>query len=131
MSTDLRLVLPNRPGTLLRACQALASGGVVLEGVCGDIRPGERWGYLHLLVNDAGAARAALERIGLEVAAEHDVELSSVDGGQDAILAAISRYTDEERNVEVLYMCQDGRLVVGTEDMRKAVPGVKMRDARY
>jgi hypothetical protein len=131
MSTDLRLALPNRPGTLAQACAALTKAGVAIEGVSGDLRPGDRWGYLHFLVDDADAAKAALEAVGVEVSSAHHVETSHVDGGADHILGAISRYTEEDRNVEVLYLTHDGRLVVGTEDMRQERPGVNIQDAKY
>ena len=131
MSTDLRLALPNRPGTLITACDALAAAGVVVQGVSGDLRPGERWGYLHFLVEDGDEGRAALEGAGFEVAAEHDVELCTVGGAHEGILEVLARYKDADRNVEVVYLGLDGRLVVGTEDMRKDRPGVRMRDANY
>lgn len=131
MATDLRVVLPDRPGMLLRACEALDEAGVTLESVCGDLRPGERWGYLHLLVDDAPAARSALEGVGFQVASEHDVELFPVEGPGHALTDAVARYTGEGRNVEIVYVSPGNRLVIGTEDMRKDVPGVKMKDARY
>lgn len=131
MSTDLRVVLPNRPGTLLQACEALAAAGVPVEGVCGDLRPGERWGFLHLLVDDPVAARSVVEGLGFQVAAEHEVELCPVDASEHRLRDTVSRYTGEGRNVEIIYLSKDGHLVVGTEDMRKEVPGVKMKDARY
>ncbi|MDQ3914314.1 MAG: hypothetical protein M3323_03145 [Actinomycetota bacterium] len=130
MSTDLRLALPNRPGTVIAACDALAAAGVAVEGVCGDLRPGERWGYLHFLVDDGDAGRAALERAGLEIAAEHDVEVCGVDGSS-GMLAVLARYRDDDRNVEVFYSTLDGRIVVATEDMRRERPGVKVKDAKY
>ncbi len=131
MSTDLRLAVPNRPGMLIQMCEALASAGVKLEGVCGDLRPGERWGYLHLLVDDPVTARSALEGVGAEVAAEHDVEVQPSQGSPEQILDTLRSYTGADRNVEVFYVTLEGNLVVGTEDMRKERPGVKMRDARY
>ncbi|MDQ4026407.1 MAG: hypothetical protein M3217_13110 [Actinomycetota bacterium] len=131
MATDLRVVLPNRPGMLLAACEALDEAGVTLQSVCGDLRPGERWGYLHLLVDDPAASRSALEGAGFQVVSEHDVELFPVEGPGHALTDAVSRYTGEGRNVEIVYLSHDGRLVIGTEDMRKDVPGVKVKDARY
>lgn len=131
MATDLRVVLPNRPGMLLTACEALDKAGVTLQSVCGDLRPGERWAYLHFLVDDAAASRSALEGAGVEVVSEHDVELFPVAGSGHALMEAVSRYTEEGRNVEIVYLAPDGQLVIGTEDMRRERPGVKMRDAKY
>jgi hypothetical protein len=131
MATDLRVVLPDRPGMLLKACRALDEAGVILQSVCGDLRPGDRWGYLHLLVDDPAAARTALDAVGFQVASEHDVELFPIEGSAHALTDAVARYTGEGRNVEIVYLSQDNRLVIGTEDMRKDLPGVKMKDAKY
>ncbi|MDQ3981209.1 MAG: hypothetical protein M3271_00850 [Actinomycetota bacterium] len=131
MSTDLRLTLANRPGTLANACAALAAAGVKVEGACGDIRPGDRWGYVHLLVDDATTANEALGRAGLEVSGEHEVELVDVPPGDVDISAIVSRFTGADRNVEVFYPTLDGRIAISTEDMRKDRLGVKMSDTRY
>ncbi|MFN2586792.1 MAG: hypothetical protein ABR613_01555 [Actinomycetota bacterium] len=130
MSTDLRLALPNRPGMVTAACDVLAAAGIAVEGVCGDLRPGERWGYLHFLVADGEVARGALEHAGFEVAAAHDVEILPVADG-DGMVETLARYKEADRNVEVLYSTLDGDMVVGTEDMRRERPGVKVKDARY
>ncbi len=131
MSTDLRLAVANRPGTLARACDVLATAGVKVEGVSGDLRPGEKWGYVHVLVDDAAKANAALERAGIEVIGEHHVELVEVPSGDVNLGEIISSYTGPDRNMEVFYPALDGRLAIGTEDMRAARPGVRMGDARY
>ncbi|MDQ3956771.1 MAG: hypothetical protein M3273_00450 [Actinomycetota bacterium] len=131
MSADLRVTMPNRPGILTKTFESLAAAGVEVQGICGDLRPGERWGYVHLLVDDAAPARKVLSDAGIEVVAEHEVDLVPMSGGAEGVLAATSPYAAEDRNLEVLYVAIDGRLVVGTEDMRKDRLGVKMKDARY
>ncbi len=129
MSTDLRLAVANRPGTLARACDVLSEAGVTVEGISGDLRPGEKWGYVHVLVDDSATANAALAEAGIEVIGEHEVEL--VEYTPEMNLAEIvTRYTGE-RNMEVFYPTLDGRLAIGTEDMRPDRPGVRMGDARY
>lgn len=130
MSTDLRLALANRPGTLASACDALAAAGVKVEGVSGDLRPGERWGYVHVLVDDAEKAHAALDERGIEAIGEHEVELVELPSGDVNLGEVISQFAGD-RNVEVFYPALDGRLAMGTEDMRRARPGVKTIDARY
>lgn len=130
MSTDLRLAIANRPGTLAKACDVLAEAGVAVEGISGDLRPGEKWGYVHVLVNDSEKANAALAEAGIEVIGEHRVEL--VEFTQDMNLGEIvTSYTGEDRNMEVFYPTLDGRLAIGTEDMRAQRPGVRMGDASY
>ena len=130
MSTDLRLAIANRPGTLAKACDVLAEAGVAVEGVSGDLRPGEKWGYVHVLVDDSEKANAALAEAGIEVIGEHRVEL--VEFTQDMNLGEIvTSYTGADRNMEVFYPTLDGRLAIGTEDMRAKRPGVRMGDASY
>ena len=131
MSTDLRLAVANRPGTLARACDVLSTAGVSVEGISGDLRPGEKWGYVHVLVDDSAKAHEALEGAGIEVIGEHHVELVELPGGNVDLGEVVTRYTGPDRNMEVFYPTLDGRLAIGTEDMRAARPGVRMGDARY
>ena len=68
LGTDLSVELvANRPGMLARAAEAIASGGLNLEGFA------EVDGRLHVLTSDARSARHALEAAGLQVSAERDV----------------------------------------------------------
>lgn len=130
MSTDLRIVVPNRPGTLAAALDAIAGAGVGVDGFCGDLRPGETWGYVHVLVEDPSAARAAIEAAGFQVAGEHEVEVVDIEHRTGGLAEAVRRYTDAGQNMEVAYMATESRLVIGTEDMRKEIPGVRVGDAR-
>ena len=129
MSTDLRLAVANRPGTLAKACDVLAEAGVAVEGISGDLRPGEKWGYVHVLVDDSAAAHTALSDAGIEVIDEHPVEL--VEFTPEMNLGEIVTSYTGERNMEIFYPTLDGRLAIGTEDMRPDRPGVRMGDARY
>ena len=131
MPTDLRVVLPNRPGALVEALTALGEAGVNIDSFCGDLRPGERWGFLHLLVEDPSDARVALERAGFEVTGEHEVDVVGVEDRPGALAQAVKSYSDEGRNIEVLYTASSGRVAIGTEDMQRPRYGVRMKDARY
>ena len=131
MAIDLRVVLPNRPGSLLGALQALAAVGLNVDGTCGDLRPGETWGYLHVLVEDGVAARAAIEEAGYEVAGEHEVEVIDLEDRPGAAMDEVRRHSEVGDNIEVFYLGTRTRLVLGTENMRADRPGVKMKDSRY
>ena len=131
MAFDLRVVLPNRPGTVVQVLEAVASEGVNVEGFCGDIRPGERWGYIHLLVEDAGGAVRGIERAGYEVTGQHRVDLIEIEDQPGALAEATARYSRDGRNIEVLYVASGSRIVIGTEDMQEERFGVRMKDARY
>ena len=129
MAFDLRLVVPNRPGTLLHMFETIAAAGVPVLGFCGDLRPGERWAYLHVLVDDRETAQAALERAGLEVTDVHNVDVHAVDKHTGALAEEIKKYSDAGRNIEVLYLTSEGHIVIGTEDMLEERLGVRMKDA--
>ena len=129
MAFDVRAVVPNRPGTLLMTCDTLANAGIELLGFCGDIRPGERWGFLHVLVDDAEAAQAVLEAAGIEVTSVHKVDVNEVDKHTGALADEVRKYSESGRNIEVLYLDTHGRIVVGTEDMLTERLGVRMGDA--
>lgn len=130
MASDLRVVLPNRPGALLQACELLAEAGVPLLGFAGDLRPGERWGYLHVLVEDGPTAQKKLESNGFEVTSTHQVNVLAVDKHPGVLVEEIKRYSEEGKNIEVVYMSSQGEIVVATDDMQQERLGVRMDDAR-
>jgi hypothetical protein len=131
MPTDLRIVLPNRPGTTVGACETLGNRGINIEGVAADLRPGETWGYIHLLVEDGAAARAVLEEAGFDISGEHEVDVFEIENRPGALADLIRRYSEAGENIEILYMAGGSRVVVGTESMRRSISGVKVEDARY
>ena len=129
MKTDLRVVVPNRHGAALALFDAVAAAGVNVDGMCGDLRRGERWGYIHLLTDDGTGARAAVEEAGFEVAAKQQVEVIEVEDRPGAIADAIRPFRDAGRNISVLYIATRTRVVIGAEDMLEQRPGVKLSDA--
>jgi hypothetical protein len=128
--TDMRLVMANRPGALTSALEAIAKAGINIQGTAGDLRPGEQWGYIHILVDDPETARRTIEAVGFEVTSVHEVDVLALQDSPGAILEAVKPYGEAGDNIEVFYMAHDS-LVVGTETMRKPIPGTKMKDARY
>jgi hypothetical protein len=58
MANDLRVEADNRPGQLAAISEELGKVGVTIEGLCAVASAGR--GVLHLVVEDAGAAREAL-----------------------------------------------------------------------
>ena len=131
MPTDLRIVVPNRPGTVADALEVLKDAEVNVLAMCGDIRPGERWGYFHICVEDPEPAKKALGDAKIEIADEHLVVIHRVEDRPGTALEVIRDYNRSDRNIEVLYTGGDGGLVIGSDDMRPHRPGVKMADARY
>jgi hypothetical protein len=132
VAVDIRVVVANRPGTSLALLDALAAEGVSLRGFSGDIRPGEKWGFLHVLVNDPDhdAARSVVLRQGLEITSEHQVELVDIEDVPGAVADAVRGYVEAGRNILVLYMGANSKLVVGPEDMQKPRYGIRTEDAK-
>ena len=73
MATDLSISLPDEPGGLAKAAGALGAAGVNVEGIAG--LGGGGHGHVHLLVEDAAAARSALEGAGVTIEGEREAQI--------------------------------------------------------
>jgi hypothetical protein len=121
MATDLAVTLDDRPGEFARLTEALGNAGVNIEGLCGLAHGGR--GFVHVLVEDASAARAALEGAGLTVDAEAEALILDVSAGADrpGTAAGLARkVADAGVNVVVTYTGTHDRAVVVTSDNAKA-----------
>ena len=119
MATDLTIHLEDRPGTLEDLAEALGKAGVNIEGGCGF--PCEGRGLIHLLVEDAAAARAALSSAGIEIAAERDVLLLEALEDRPGAMGALARkIADAGVNVDLFYLATNTRGVIGADDLDKA-----------
>jgi hypothetical protein len=98
--------------------EALGNAGVNVDGMCGF--PSEGKGVIHLLVEDAGAARAALEGAGIEVAGEREVLVVDIEDQPGAFGAFARKIANESVNFDLVYLATGTRLVVGTNDLEKA-----------
>ncbi|HEX6579201.1 MAG TPA: hypothetical protein VF082_12625 [Jiangellaceae bacterium] len=119
MATDLRIEADNRVGQLATLSEALGRAGVNIEGFCATVTDGG--GVLHVLVEDASAARPALEDAGYAVAAEREAVL--LDGVEDRpgyLGEAARRLAESNVNIEVAYLATGTRLVVVTDDAAAA-----------
>jgi hypothetical protein len=131
MATDLRIVIPNQPGRAARLLEALAEAGVNLGGICGDIRPGETWGFMHVLVEDADVAAGIVESQGMQITSRHAVHIHELEDRPGAIAETLRSYREKGENVEVIYTIAADRMVVGTDLMREEIQGVRVEDAKY
>ncbi|HSB61629.1 MAG TPA: hypothetical protein VLI67_07910, partial [Vicinamibacteria bacterium] len=82
----------DRPGMLARAAEAIASGGLNLDGFA------EVEGILHVLTSDPRSARLALETVGLRVVAERDVVVAQVANQPGAAAAVFARLAEARVN---------------------------------
>ena len=115
---DLTVILQDRPGTLADMGEALGKAGINIEGGCGF--PCEGQGVIHILVEDAAAARRALEEIGLEVRGERQVLVLEIEDRPGAFGEVSRRIANAGVNVDLVYLAANNRLVLGADDLDKA-----------
>jgi hypothetical protein len=118
MPTDLTVRLVDRPGAMAGACEALGVAGVNIDGCCAY--PAGTAGQLHLLVEDAGAARAALSAAGYEVVQDRQVIVHELDDVPGSAGTCLRKIADAGANLELVYVATATRLVIGTDDLDAA-----------
>jgi hypothetical protein len=122
MATDLTITLANRAGELARLGEALGAAGVNIDGVCGAVTDGQ--GAIHILVEDAAAARSALEGAGIPVEADRDVLVLTVEDRPGSLGAVARRIGEAGVNIDLVYLAAGTKLVIGADDLSKAAAAV-------
>jgi hypothetical protein len=118
MATDLTVWLADQPGAMAGACEALGAAGINIDGCCAY--PAGTAGQLHVLVDEAAAARATLMAAGYNVVQDREVivhELADVPGSAGECLRKIA---DAGVNLELVYLATATRLVIGVDDLDAA-----------
>jgi hypothetical protein len=116
MAWDITVSLPNRPGTLASAAEALGGGGINIDGSCMMLCEGV--GVFHVLVEgDAAAARGALDSAGLEVRGEREVVITEIEDRPGELGRLARRVADAGVNIELEYLTTRSRVVLGAEDL--------------
>lgn len=123
MATDLTIVLPDRPGALSAAWDKLADAGVNIDGACSFPGRGQTWVILHILVDDGGTARKAIEGAGFRVDEEREVDVHSLENRPGALAEVFHSYVADGKNVDLMYLGSENRLVIGTDDSHQERPG--------
>jgi hypothetical protein len=122
MASDLTITLENRPGKLADLGEALAAAGVNVDGMCG-VTAGSS-GEIHILVEDAGAARAALEGAGIPVDGVREVLVLSVEDRPGTLGSVTRRIADAGVNIDLVYLAAGTRLVIGADNPAKAAAAI-------
>ena len=123
MAKDLLVTLKDQPGEGARLGEALGNAGVNIEGFCAIMDGGT--GTVHVLVEDAAGARAALEGAGITVEAETDVIVSPAlpdpDVDTPGIFGGMTRaLADAGINITLAYVATRNRVVLATSDNQRA-----------
>jgi hypothetical protein len=116
---DLTVVLEDRPGELAKLGEATGAAGINIEGMSGQTREGR--GEIHILVEDAQAAREALSGAGIEVQDERDALVVEVEDRPGTMAEVARKLAAEGVNVEFAYATFGGTNVVfGVGDLEEA-----------
>jgi hypothetical protein len=116
---DLTVVLEDRPGELAKLGEATGAAGINIEGMSGQTREGR--GEIHILVEDAQAAREALSGAGIEVQDERDALVVEVEDRPGTMAEVARKLAGAGVNVEFAYATYGGTNVVfGVGDLEEA-----------
>jgi hypothetical protein len=127
MAKDLLLSLEDRPGALADVGEALGNAGINIEGLAGFAIEGR--GVAHILVEDAAAARSALESAGIKVEGESDVLIADMTGDATTpgTMGRMARkVADAGVNLTFGYLATGNRAVIGADDLGKAKAALGM-----
>jgi hypothetical protein len=115
MATNLTIELEDKPGILAELGEALGGASINIEGFCGYASGGR--GTLHLLVDDAAAARSALEGSGITVQGEREVVVVDVEDRPGALGVIARRIASAGVSLNLAYLATNTRLVLGSDDL--------------
>lgn len=114
MATNLTVKAEDRPGAMAEVGEALGAAGVNINGGCAVTSGGEGW--MHVLVDDAAGARAAIEGAGYSVESEREAVVTVVEDVPGALGAAARKLADAGANIELFYVATDMKLVFVVDD---------------
>ena len=125
---DLTVIMDDQPGKLADLGEATGRAGVNIEGLCAMVGDGK--GFIHILVEDAGAARGALDAAGIGVADEREAIVVDMHDKPGAIGEIARDLADAGVNIDVAYTIYTGvRLVILTEDVEAARQALDLNGA--
>jgi hypothetical protein len=114
MATDLSISLPDQPGALANAAKALGAAGVNIEGLAG--LGGGGTGHIHLLVEDAAAARSALEGAGVTIEGEREAVVVDAQDRPGELGELAAKVAAAGVNLAACYAGTRTRIVFSSDD---------------
>jgi hypothetical protein len=116
---DLTITLEDRPGRLSDLGEATGKAGINIEGMCATSGGGSA--EVHVLVDDAAAAREALGSAGIEVDTESDVLVIDVEDRPGTMGEVARKVAEAGVNIRLAYSTfGDVKLVLGVDDLDRA-----------
>lgn len=114
MAWNLTTQLEHRPGSLAELGERFGAAGVNIDGIYGD--PDR----IHILVDDADAARRVLSDAGLDVRDEKEVLVVGCPDEPGALGKRARTLADAGINIELAYLAAGTRLVLAVDDLAAA-----------
>jgi hypothetical protein len=125
---DLTVIMEDKPGKLADLGEATGRAGINIEGLCAMV--GDSKGFIHILVEDADAARKALADAGIAVADEREAVVVDLHDKPGAMGEIARDLADAGVNIDVAYTIFTGvRLVILTEDTDAAREALDLNGA--
>ncbi len=118
MAYDITVLIDDLPGALAQVGETLGKSGINIEGYSSSTVGIKT--QLHVLVQDAEAARSALEASGIPVLQEREVLTVDMDDSPGELGKVARLIADAGVNIDMVYMGTDSRLVVAAYDLDKA-----------
>ena len=118
MAYDITVLIDDLPGALAQVGEKLGESGINIDGYCSSTVGIKT--QLHVLVQDAEAARSALEAGGIQVLQEREVLTVDMADSPGELGKVARRIADAGINIDMVYMGTDSRLVVAVYDLDSA-----------
>ncbi len=111
------------PNSLAELGEILGRAGINLLGFCG-VSTGTQDNLevhtIHLVANDHDGAEAVLRAAGYIVRGDREVLVEDVGGGPGTAGVFFRKLADANVKVDLVYITEDGHLVVGVNDIEAA-----------
>ena len=118
MPWDVAVELSDEPGSIASLGEAAAAAGINIMGFCGF--PCEGVGVIHVLVDEIHSGADVFESAGLRVEERREVLVTPVEDRPGALGDLARRLADEGVNIDLLYLANETRVVLGVDDLETA-----------
>ncbi|HET8568284.1 MAG TPA: ACT domain-containing protein [Candidatus Limnocylindria bacterium] len=122
MTKELRVSLPDRPGSLAKLAEALGSAGVNIESLAASTAGGS--GDIRVITAEPDKAKAALDQAGIAVSGEREVVTLDLEHRPGSLATAARKLADAGVNIDAVYVVGETsgkkRLALGVADAAKA-----------
>ena len=122
MARDLTVMLDDKPGALADLAETLGGAGINIIGGCGLTVGGK--GEMHILIDDVAKARSALMDKGIAAGEDREVLVLSFAPKTGELGHKARALAKAGVNVELAYLTEDRRLVLGVDNIEKAKKAV-------